>query len=137
MTLWPPSHPLPFIASNVTRACACVHLPDYLPARLCNRQSKAKVSSAATPAPFRATLFPGDGIGPEISQAVQTIFQAAKIPVEWDHHTISTHAVTPGGDLISEEALASVIKNTVGLKGACFVGGVGTHEGFLTQIPSY
>jgi hypothetical protein len=43
--------------------------------------------------------------------------QAAKVPVEWEHHTISTHAVTPGGDLISQEALDSVIRNKVGLKG--------------------
>lgn len=43
--------------------------------------------------------------------------QAAKIPIEWEHHTISTHAVTPGGDLISQEALDSVIRNKVGLKG--------------------
>jgi isocitrate/isopropylmalate dehydrogenase len=37
--------------------------------------------------------------------------------VTWEHHTISTHAVTPGGDLISEEALDSVLRNKVGLKG--------------------
>ena len=35
----------------------------------------------------------------------------------WENHTISTHAVTPGGDLISQEALDSVIRNGVGLKG--------------------
>lgn len=43
--------------------------------------------------------------------------QAAKVPIDWEYHTISTHAVTPGGDLISQEALDSVIKNTIGLKG--------------------
>ena len=69
-------------------------------------------------APFKATLFPGDGIGPEIADAVKKIFAAAKVPVEWELHTISTHAVTPGGDLISQEALDSVIRNGVGLKGA-------------------
>jgi isocitrate dehydrogenase (NAD+) len=72
---------------------------------------------ASSGAPFRCTLFPGDGIGPEISKAVQTIFEAARVPVEWEHHTISTHAVTPGGDLISAEALESVVRNKVGLKG--------------------
>ncbi len=39
------------------------------------------------------------------------------MPVEWEHHTISSKAVTPGGDLISQEALDSVIRNGVGLKG--------------------
>lgn len=37
--------------------------------------------------------------------------------MDWEYHTISTHAVTPGGDLISQEALDSVIRNRVGLKG--------------------
>ncbi|CAE7325287.1 unnamed protein product, partial [Symbiodinium sp. KB8] len=66
---------------------------------------------------FTATIFPGDGIGPEIADAVCTIFKAADVPVTWEHHTISTHAVTPGGDLISQEALDSVLRNKVGLKG--------------------
>ena len=52
---------------------------------------------------FTVTLFPGDGIGPEIAAAVKTIFAAAKAPIEWEHHTISTHAVTASGDLISQE----------------------------------
>lgn len=30
------------------------------------------------------TLIPGDGIGPEISAAVQKIFDAAKVPIEWE-----------------------------------------------------
>jgi hypothetical protein len=64
----------------------------------------AAAAAAVKPKEFRATLFPGDGIGPEISTAVQTIFAAARVPVEWEHHTISTHAVTPGGDLISQAA---------------------------------
>ena len=73
---------------------------------------------AAPGGAFRATLFPGDGIGPEIAAAVQTVFAAARVPVTWEPHTISTHAVTPGGDLISQEALDSVIRNGVGLMGA-------------------
>lgn len=110
-------------------------------------QGVRAASKKAVPAPpptgtFRATIFPGDGIGPEISQAVVSIFEAseapnfitrrpdshpfsamlfamqyAKVPIEWEYHTISTHAVTPGGDLISEEALDSVIRNKIGLKG--------------------
>ena len=77
----------------------------------------APASAPASAQPFRCTLFPGDGSGPEISKAVQSIFEAAHVPVEWEHHTISTHAVTPGGDLISAEALDSVVRNKVGLKG--------------------
>lgn len=32
----------------------------------------------------KITLIPGDGIGPEISAAVQKIFQAAGVPIEWE-----------------------------------------------------
>jgi isocitrate dehydrogenase (NAD+) len=32
----------------------------------------------------KVTLIPGDGIGPEISAAVQKIFAVAKVPIEWE-----------------------------------------------------
>lgn len=32
----------------------------------------------------KVTLIPGDGIGPEISAAVQQIFQTANVPIEWE-----------------------------------------------------
>lgn len=32
----------------------------------------------------KITLIPGDGIGPEISAAVQKIFQTAGVPIEWE-----------------------------------------------------
>lgn len=34
----------------------------------------------------KVVLFPGNGIGPEISQAVIDIFSALKVPIEWEHH---------------------------------------------------
>ncbi|KAG2386229.1 hypothetical protein C9374_002675 [Naegleria lovaniensis] len=63
-----------------------------------------------------ATLFPGHGIGPEISQAVVKILDAAGANIEWETYDIGIPQ--PGSiDLISPEALASVRKNKVGLKG--------------------
>ncbi|KAK4396348.1 3-isopropylmalate dehydrogenase, chloroplastic [Sesamum angolense] len=32
---------------------------------------------------IRATLFPGDGIGPEIAESVKQVFRAADVPIEW------------------------------------------------------
>lgn len=32
----------------------------------------------------KITLIPGDGIGPEISAAVQQIFKAANVPIDWE-----------------------------------------------------
>ncbi|KAL0480117.1 isocitrate dehydrogenase [Acrasis kona] len=62
-----------------------------------------------------ATLFPGHGIGPEISDAVVKIFDAAGANIDWDTHHIGEPQ--PGGDLISKDALQSVLKNKIGLKG--------------------
>ena len=65
----------------------------------------------------KVTLFKGDGIGPEISQSVISIFQACKAPIEWEIHEIHSKAVTEEGDLISKESLDSVLRNKVALKG--------------------
>jgi isocitrate dehydrogenase (NAD+) len=73
--------------------------------------------SFSTQKNFRVTLFPGDGIGPEISQAVIDIFSAAQIPVEWEYQKIHTKAINAAGDLIGPEALESVRRNTYALKG--------------------
>lgn len=62
------------------------------------------------------TLFEGHGIGPEISQAVIKIFDAANAGIAWEPHQIGI----PVGDtkeLVSKEALESVLKNKLALKG--------------------
>ncbi|KAI0561634.1 isocitrate dehydrogenase (NAD+) subunit 2 mitochondrial precursor [Gracilaria domingensis] len=74
-------------------------------------------STASTSGPFTVTLFPGDGIGPEISESVKRILDAADVPIKWDTHVIDVHAAKPGEDLISKEALDSVRRNGFGLKG--------------------
>lgn len=65
----------------------------------------------------KVTLFQGDGIGPEISETVIEIFKALKVPIEWENHSIATAAVTDTGDLISKEAIQSILINKVALKG--------------------
>uniref|UniRef100_A0A7S1TN56 Isopropylmalate dehydrogenase-like domain-containing protein n=1 Tax=Erythrolobus australicus TaxID=1077150 RepID=A0A7S1TN56_9RHOD len=66
---------------------------------------------------FTVTLFPGDGIGPEISDAVVRILAAAKVPVRWETHVIDVQSKKPGEALVSREALDSVLRNGFGLKG--------------------
>lgn len=44
---------------------------------------------------------PGDGIGPEITEAVLDIFSTLKLPLEFEYHKIHSHSVTADGDLIS------------------------------------
>ena len=84
--------------------------PNLLPARSPPAQPLSRSASTSNTAgcvlgphgKYTVTMFAGDGIGPEIATAVQDIFAAAQVPISWEQHTISTHAVTPGGDLISQ-----------------------------------
>jgi isocitrate dehydrogenase (NAD+) len=62
------------------------------------------------------TLIPGDGIGPEISRSVKEIFAAAKTPIEWEEVDV-TPIIKDGKTAIPEEAITSVRKSTVALKG--------------------
>lgn len=59
--------------------------------------------------PFTATLFPGDGIGPEIANAVQEIFAAAQVPVQWDEQHISKTVDERTNSMITRENLDSVL----------------------------
>ncbi|KAI8343949.1 isocitrate dehydrogenase, NAD-dependent [Chlamydoabsidia padenii] len=65
---------------------------------------------------YLVTLIPGDGIGPEISRSVKEIFAAAKTPIEWEEVDV-TPVIKDGKTAIPEEAIASVRKSTVALKG--------------------
>ena len=65
------------------------------------------------------TLIPGDGIGPEITDAVISIFKAAGAPIEWEKHNAGVLAVEETGELIPESLLESIRTNKVGLKGPC------------------
>ncbi len=65
----------------------------------------------------KVVLMPGDGIGPEITEGVKTIFTALKIPIEWEQHKIHSKSVTKDGDLISAETMSAIEKYGYGLKG--------------------
>jgi len=63
------------------------------------------------------TLIPGDGIGPEITDAVLEILEAAQVPIEFEEQQAGLTAFREVGDLIPAELLASIVKNRVALKG--------------------
>eukprot|EP00163_Fabomonas_tropica_P008641 TRINITY_DN1836_c0_g1_i6.p1 TRINITY_DN1836_c0_g1~~TRINITY_DN1836_c0_g1_i6.p1 ORF type:complete len:347 (+),score=89.47 TRINITY_DN1836_c0_g1_i6:248-1288(+) len=77
----------------------------------------SKKKESETPERRTAVLIPGDGIGPEISNSVVEIFAGAGVPLDWETQIISTENVIPGAPLISEEALESIRKHKLGLKG--------------------
>ncbi|KAH1005796.1 probable isocitrate dehydrogenase [NAD] subunit alpha, mitochondrial isoform X1 [Dendroctonus ponderosae] len=65
----------------------------------------------------KCTLIPGDGIGPEISAAVQQIFESAKVPIEWESVDVTPVRGPDGKFGIPQAAIDSVNRNKIGLKG--------------------
>jgi len=65
---------------------------------------------------YTVTLIEGDGIGPEISEAVKDIFAAAKAPIDWEPVDV-TPQLKDGKTVIPDEAIQSVKKNYIALKG--------------------
>lgn len=65
----------------------------------------------------KVTLIPGDGIGPEISVAVQKIFTVAGVPLEWEQVDVAPVRNPDGRFGIPQAAIDSINKNKIGLKG--------------------
>ena len=65
----------------------------------------------------RITLIPGDGIGPEVTDAVLQILSAAKVVIEWERHDAGMTAVERGGTPLPPELLESIRRNTLAFKG--------------------
>ncbi|HEX9990042.1 MAG TPA: isocitrate/isopropylmalate dehydrogenase family protein [Chloroflexia bacterium] len=66
---------------------------------------------------YKITLIPGDGIGPEISQATQRVIDATGVPIEWEVMDAGESAIARGGNPLPPEVLESVRRNKVALKG--------------------
>lgn len=63
------------------------------------------------------TLIPGDGIGPEIVDVVERVFDALGNPFAWDKHQAGLNAFEKNGDLLPETTLASIRQTGLALKG--------------------
>ncbi|KDN46823.1 putative IDH1-isocitrate dehydrogenase [NAD] subunit 1, mitochondrial [Tilletiaria anomala UBC 951] len=64
------------------------------------------------------TLCPGDGIGVELTDSVKEIFESLNVPVEWEEFNVSGE--THGSEALFKEAMESLRRNKVGLKGIFF-----------------
>jgi isocitrate dehydrogenase (NAD+) len=76
---------------------------------------------------YRVTLIPGDGIGPEVTQAAVEVVAAAGVAIAWDRQMAGAASVEAGGDPIPEALIRSIRRNRVALKGplATRVGRIG------------
>jgi len=63
------------------------------------------------------TLFPGDGIGPEVSAVTVKVIEAAGVDVDWDPQVVGIKAIDQSGSPLPDAAVESVRRNDVALKG--------------------
>ena len=63
------------------------------------------------------TLIPGDGIGPEVTEAVVRILKATGVSIDWETHAAGVVAFERTGQALPVELIDSVRTNKVALKG--------------------
>jgi isocitrate dehydrogenase (NAD+) len=63
------------------------------------------------------TLIPGDGIGPEVTEAVLRILQATGVSIDWQRHDAGVLAFDRTGKALPDDLIASIRRNKVALKG--------------------
>merc|ERR1712093_664999 len=98
------------------------------PARQCLRQARQQqftrlsfarsyaVAADDNVGKYTVSLIEGDGIGPEISQSVKDIFEAANVPIKWEPVDV-TPRLKDGKTVIPDETIESISRNYVALKG--------------------
>jgi isocitrate dehydrogenase (NAD+) len=63
------------------------------------------------------TLIPGDGIGPEVTKAVQKIIEAAGVEIEWEATATRGDLERRGQDFMNSGVVEAIRKTRVALKG--------------------
>jgi isocitrate dehydrogenase (NAD+) len=71
----------------------------------------------STEAKHAATLLPGDGIGPEVTEAAVRVIDAAGVSIAWDRVEAGGEVVAKYGTPVPESVLQSIRKRGLALKG--------------------
>jgi isocitrate dehydrogenase (NAD+) len=66
---------------------------------------------------YRVTLIPGDGIGPEVTNAARKVADATGVDIEWDVVEAGEKAIRQTGNPLPDPVLDSIRKNRLALKG--------------------
>lgn len=66
---------------------------------------------------YRITLIPGDGVGPEVTEATRRVLEATGVSLHWDLADIGSSAQNTLGTPLPESVLKSIRRNKVALKG--------------------
>ena len=66
---------------------------------------------------YNVTLIPGDGVGPEVTEATKRVLEATGVKFKWDIGEVGSYAMEKYGTPLPASVIASVKKNKVALKG--------------------
>ncbi len=67
--------------------------------------------------PHKVTLIPGDGTGPEITEATRRVLEGTGVAFEWDVQQAGESVIESAGTPLPEPVLASIRRNKVAIKG--------------------
>lgn len=65
----------------------------------------------------KVTLLPGDGIGTEVTSAMQKCVDATGVQIEWEKHDVGEHSMKTHGTPMPDHVFESIRKNKVAIKG--------------------
>ncbi|MCE5315134.1 MAG: isocitrate/isopropylmalate dehydrogenase family protein [Armatimonadota bacterium] len=66
---------------------------------------------------YKITLIPGDGTGPEITEATRRVIEATGVDIEWDVRDAGVDVMEKYGTPLPKEVIDSIRTNKVALKG--------------------
>jgi isocitrate dehydrogenase (NAD+) len=67
--------------------------------------------------PFRVTLIPGDGIGPELAEATRRVLDASGVQFEWEVVEAGEAMLAEHGTPLPDSVLDSIRRNRIAIKG--------------------
>jgi isocitrate dehydrogenase (NAD+) len=67
--------------------------------------------------PYRVTLIPGDGIGPELADAARRVLDASGVAFDWEVQDAGEGVMAQYGTPLPDHVLESIRRNRVALKG--------------------
>lgn len=80
-------------------------------------QVKRKADTLMTSKTYNVTLIPGDGIGPEVTEAAVKVIDASGVSINWERVEAGGAVAVTHGTPLPESVFTSIIRNGVALKG--------------------
>ncbi len=66
---------------------------------------------------YRVTLIPGDGTGPEITEATRRVLEATGVAFDWDAQNVGVDVMKKEGTPLPQRAIDSLASTKLGIKG--------------------